>query len=85
MSKNKNQKVLCRTHEEFSRLAEEYKKYAGRDIVADASKLEITVLALPRKYKRKDERAKKIQRLRQDRESGYSIDENDYSDYEDRY
>lgn len=85
MSKNKNQKVICRTHEEFTRLSDEYRKYAGRDIITDASKLEITVLSMPRKYKRKDDKAKKIQRLRMDREASYATPESDYSEYEERY
>lgn len=85
MSKNKNQKITCRTHEEFQRKSEEYRKYIGRDIITDASKLEITVLALPRKYKRKDDLAKKIQRLRMDKEASYSTPESDYSEYEERY
>lgn len=80
-SHQKNQKISCSTHDQFSTLVEEIRDYIGRDVLLNESELEITVLALPRKYKKKIEREKRLRRQRQDRDDDYSIpSEDDYAD-----
>lgn len=87
MSANhKNQHVRCSTPEEFRAVADEFKNYVGRDVILNEAKLEVIVLAMPRKYKRKTELENRIRRQRQDRNDSYSIpSEEDYSEYGNRY
>lgn len=85
-SKHKNQVIQCKDISQFRKLVEEYTHYIGRDINADEAKLEVTVLALPRNYKRKSVRESKLRRQRQSRDTGYAIpSEDDYASYEDKY
>lgn len=85
MSKHKNQRIICSDIAQFKRLSDEYRTYTGRDIVTNVSTLEITVLSLPRNFKRKAMKERKIQRLRLERDSAYGYgEENDYSEYSDR-
>lgn len=84
MSKHKNQKIQCRTHKEYSSLLEEIVDYLGRDVNTDEANLEITVLALPRHYKKKSVRESRLRRARQNR-SGYNAEDEDYSGYADKY
>jgi len=86
--KQKNQKIYCRTAAEFNRVAEELRDYIGREFVSDPDRLEITVLALPRHYKKKAKREAKLRRQKQNR-GGYSYNDTyndgDYQDAALRY
>lgn len=81
MSANaKNFTIRCESQDRLFQLKDEYETYVGRDTTYDLGALTLTVLALPKKYKRKTVRENKIRRNRQSRES-YG-DYEDYSDYE---
>lgn len=81
-SNAKNQHIQCQDVTELRNLVEEYRDYAGRDVDVDEKKLTLTVLALPRNYKKKAELENKLRRQRQLRDSSYAIpSDEDYEDY----
>ena len=86
MAKHKNQRIICSSPEQFRRLVDEYRNYAGREVASNVQKLEITVFSLPKNSKRKAMKERKLQRLRQAREASYGYaSDDDYSEYADRY
>jgi hypothetical protein len=56
--KAKNLVIDCDNQREVFRLVEEY-KFIGREVDYDVNKLQVTVLALPRDYKKKREASAK--------------------------
>ena len=81
MSANaKNFTIRCASPENLFQLKDEYENYVGRDTTYDLGAMTLTILALPKKYKRKTVRDNKLRRARQNRE-GFGEYE-DYSDYE---
>lgn len=73
MAHHKNQKITCSDYTQFKQLSEEIGDYIGRDIVTNESRLEITVLSMPRRYKKKADRENRLKRQRQKRDEDYSI------------
>ena len=82
MSANKNQHLQCTSVEHLNALKEEFETYAGRDTTYDLTTLTLTVLALPRKYKKKTVQENKARKARRDKESLFSDYDGDYSEYE---
>lgn len=82
MSANKNQHIQCTSAEQLLALKDEFENYAGRDTTYDLTTLNLTVLALPRKYKKKTVQENKARKARRDKESLFSDYDNDYSEYE---
>ncbi|MBC9706678.1 MAG: hypothetical protein H9W81_17345 [Enterococcus sp.] len=84
MSANaKNFTIRCASQEKLFQLKDEYENYVGRDTTYDLGTLTLTILALPKKYKRKTTRESKLRRARQNRESFSDYEDyEDYSDYE---
>lgn len=85
MSANsRNMNIRCESPEHLIALRDEYQDYVGRDTQWDMSTLTLTVLALPKKYKKKTLMENKIRRQRQARDSAF-VDYDEYeNDYEDR-
>ena len=82
MSANKNQHIQCTSVEQLHALKDEFENYAGRDTTYDLTTLNLTVLALPRKYKKKTVQENKARKARRDKESLFSDYDSDYSEYE---
>lgn len=82
MSANKNQHIQCTSAEQLNALKDEFENYAGRDTTYDLTTLTLTVLALPRKYKKKTVQENKVRKARRDKESLFSDYDSDYSEYE---
>lgn len=82
MSANKNQHIQCASAEQLNALKDEFENYAGRDTTYDLTTLTLTVLALPRKYKKKTVQENKVRKARRDKESLFSDYDSDYSEYE---
>jgi hypothetical protein len=82
MSANKNQHIQCTSAEQLLALKDEFEGYAGRDTTYDLTTLNLTVLALPRKYKKKTVQENKVRKARRDKESLFSDYDSDYSEYE---
>lgn len=82
MSANKNQHIQCTSEEQLYALKDEFENYAGRDTTYDLKTLNLTVLALPRKYKKKTVQENKARKARRDKESLFSDYDSDYSEYE---
>lgn len=82
MSANKNQHIQCTSVEQLNALKDEFENFAGRDTTYDLTTLTLTVLALPRKYKKKTVQENKVRKARRDKESLFSDYDSDYSEYE---
>jgi hypothetical protein len=82
MSANKNQHIQCTSVEQLLALKDEFENYAGRDTTYDLTTLNLTVLSLPRKYKKKTVQENKARKARRDKESLFSDYDSDYSEYE---
>lgn len=82
MSAKKNQHIQCTSAEQLLALKDEFENYAGRDTTYDLTTLNLTVLALPRKYKKKTVQENKVRKARRDKESLFSDYDSDYSEYE---
>lgn len=74
---NKNQVIQCADLKTALALQEEYTNFVGRDTILDENTFKLTVLALPKKYKRKSVRESKAKANRAEK---VSYDE--YNDYE---
>jgi hypothetical protein len=81
-AKSKNQHIQCTSTEQLLSLKDEFENYAGRDTTYDLTTLSLTVLALPRKYKKKTVQENKARKARRDKESLFSDYDSDYSEYE---
>lgn len=83
MSKATNVHIQCESQERLFALKDEFENFVGRDTTYDLKTLTLTVLALPKKYKKKTALENKIRRQRQARDAEFS-DYDEYSEYEDR-
>lgn len=83
-SKSSNVHIQCESPERLFALKEEFESYVGRDTTYDLKTLTLTVLALPKKYKKKTVAENKIRRQRQLRDSAYTDYDEATPDYEDR-
>lgn len=82
-AKSRNVHIQCESQERLFALKDEFENFVGRDTTYDLKTLTLTVLALPKKYKKKTVLENKLRRLRQARDAeinGYDED----PDYEDR-
>lgn len=75
--RNKNQVIQCADIKRALELQDEFETYAGRDTILDEKNYRLTVLALPKKYKRKTVRENKAKAKRAEK-IGYE----EYNDYE---
>lgn len=83
---HKNQVFQFTNDAKLRNFVNEVQYYLGRDIVVNERKLEVTVLSLPKNYKKKFDKENRLRRQRRDRDSSYSIPGDDeYDEYEDRY
>jgi hypothetical protein len=72
MSKVKNLVITFDNQESLMKMKEDY-EFIGREVDVDMSELKLTVLTLPRKYKKKNIREAKIARKRE-AENEYDFD-----------
>lgn len=79
----KNQNIQCKSLFQLKQLQSEFEDYIGRETSADEKTLTLTVLALPRKYKRKTEREKKIKRAQREKFANFYSYEDYTPEYED--
>lgn len=79
---SKNQHIQCTSAEQLLALKDEFETFAGRDTTYDLTTLNLTVLALPRKYKKKTVEENKARKARRDKESLFSDYDSDYSEYD---
>ena len=82
-TKASNAHIQCNSQEQLFALKDEFENYVGRDTTYDLKTLTLTVLALPKKYKKKTAMENKARRQRQARDAEFS-DYDEYSEYEDR-
>lgn len=75
--RNKNQVIQCSDAKTALDLQDEFETYAGRDTILDERNYRLTVLALPKKYKKKTVRDNKAKANRAAK-AGYE----EYNDYE---
>lgn len=83
MAKIKNLTLSFKDAESLTKMKEEY-LYIGREVTADYRKLELKVLALPKTYKKKQEREAKLLARKSD-EDDYEAYSKKYNKYEDNY
>lgn len=84
-TKPKNHNIRCSSPERLFALKDEYENYVGRDTSYDLETLTLTVMALPKKYKKKTQAENKARRQRQERDALFTdYDEAEYDDYSDR-
>lgn len=74
---NKNQVIQCADLKSALALQEEYTEYVGRDTILDETNLKLTILALPKKYKKKSVREAKAKANRANK-----VSYEEYNDYE---
>lgn len=79
-AKSNNQHIQCENATQLFRLQEEYENYAGRETIVDERNLTLTVLSMPRKYKRKSKKQEQLRRNRRERNVDYLAD-HDYAEY----
>lgn len=79
-AKSKNQHIQCENATQLFLLQEEFENYAGRETIVNEKALTLTVLAMPRKYKRKSKKQEQLRRNRRERVTDY-LSDNDYAEY----
>lgn len=79
-AKSKNQHIQCENATQLFLLQEEYEKYVGRETLVNEKDLTLTVLSMPRKYKRKAKKQEQLRRNRRERNVDY-LSDNDYAEY----
>lgn len=78
--RNKNQVLQCSDLKQALTLQDEFSNYVGRDTILDENTLTLTILALPKRYKKKTVRENRLKAARAEK-TGYEEYADEYEGY----